>query len=473
MKARKKNTARNQGRIMNTCSKLLSMGGLCALMAWGGASWAEEKSQLGPGAELDVGAEMGDAEDMPVKMKPLKRKSKAQRKEEGVWKFKLDEVRATVGGFTDNPAPDLAGEFFALASARMQTGNWEFALGARLDAQAQDGPDFSRVRLDYAENYLRWRDKERSLTLGTQNVLWGRVDEISPIDRVSRVDLTRLVLDKQPERRRAVPAIRLEQFIDDLKLDAVWLPVFDGAVMPHDRSAWHPVDLAGGRLLGIGATPVPLTGFRVRDDEHGSGGAGVRLTRAGGDIDYGLSVQRVRQSTPYYRLGPGVLTGVHPYSWVVGGELETQKTGATWRMELAWSSDVPVTRDTTFALDSASALDMVIGAEFFPGDAETRVTLQLAGHRKNTPGQILDRGEIYAMTGEVEHPFAQGRWRFNLRFASGLNDRDVYFNPRLTFLGVDQHEFFLAAHVFSGEEKTLGGYYKDKDLIELGWRAKF
>jgi hypothetical protein len=447
---------------MNTTSKFMNLGLFCLMTALASAAYADTADSK------DDADELSESEVKPKAQK----KAKGKRKQEGIWIFKLDELRASAGAYTDDPGPSGSLDLSGSASAKMQTGAWEFGLGARFDAQSQSGsPDFSRAKLDYGENFVRWRNDEMRLTVGTQNVLWGRVDEISPIDRLSRVDLTRLILDKQPERRRAVPALRMENFWGDYKLDAVWLPVFEAAVLPHADSAWHPVDTVNGRIIGIGAVPA-IAGFQVRDDEHGSGGAGVRLTKAGGNFDYGMSVQRVRLSLPYYQVGAGVLTGIHPFTWVVGGELETQKAGATWRAEIAWNSDVPVT-STTFQLGSETGWDWVLGSEFFPGDAETRVTLQLAGHKTTANGPILDRDEWYAMTGEVEHPFAQGRWRLNARFSAGLDERDVYFNPKLTFLGIDQHEFFLAAHVFSGAEKTLGGYYKDKDLIELGWRGKF
>ena len=118
-------------------------------------------------------------------------------------------------------------------------------------------------------------------------------------------------------------------------------------------------------------------------------------------------------------------------------------------------------------------VDLVVGAGFFPGDGETRVTLQLAGHRTLTDVSVLDRTEFYVMTGEIEHPFAHGRWRADLRFMAGLGERDLYLNPRLTYTGIDQHELFVAAHVFSGSEQTLGGYYSRNDSVMVGWQAKF
>lgn len=387
-------------------------------------------------------------------------------------KLKIDDLRVEAGPFIDNHGPNSDTFVHGAISAKEQSGMWEFALGARFDAYAQSGtPDFYKARLDYTENYLRWRGEDTHITVGTQNVLWGRVDEISPIDRLSRADLSRGILDKLPDRRRAVPAVRLEHFVDNFKIDAVWLPVFDAAVLPHRDSVWNPVDTVKGRLLGIGEVPA-IIGAQVHEDEHGGGGGGVRVTHTGEGLDYGFNLQRVRQSQPYYQVTPGLLTGVHPYSWVVGGELETQKAGATWRMEAAWSSDVPVTT-RTFQYRTEQALDLVVGTEFFPGDSETRITLQVVGHKIFTDTPILDREKLYNLTGELEHPFAQGRWRVNLRFVAGIDESDFYFNPKLTYLGIDQHEIFLAAHLFSGSAQTLGGFYDHNDLILLGWRAKF
>lgn len=409
--------------------------------------------------------------DDEVNVKTNKKKPRSKADKAGV-KVKIDDLRAELGAFANNASSSSDALLHGAMSAKGQSGMWAFALGARFDAYEQSGtPGFSKMRLDYTENFLRWRGEDTRITVGTQNVLWGRVDEISPIDRMSRVDLSRIILDKLPERRRAVPAVRVEHFAGDSKIDAVWLPVFDAAVLPHENSVWSPVDTVNGRLLGIGSVPG-IIGAQVREDIHGSGGGGVRLTSSGGKLDYGLSLQRVRQSQPYYRVSPGLLTAVHPFSWVVGGELETQRAGATWRMEATWSSDVPVTT-SAFQFQTEPAFDLVLGTEFFPGDGETRATLQLAGHKTLANMPIMDRVEFYNFNGELEHTFASGRWRANLRFSAGLDEHDLYLNPKLSYLGIDQHEIFVAAHHFRGAAQTLGGYYKQNDLIVLGWQTKF
>lgn len=390
--------------------------------------------------------------------------------------LRLDSASVEMAALPDHPDASSTARAKLAISAKGDSGPWSFALGARVDASAQSGAQrFDRVRLDYTENYLRWQGESVQVTAGTQNLLWGRVDEISPIDRMSRADLSHALLDRLPERRRAVPAVRVVGFGESSKLDVVWLPVFESAVMPHERSVWHPVDTNNGRILGIGALPG-LAGAKIQEaDVNGSGGVGARWTVEGQGFDYGASLQRARSSQPYYRVLPGssvVLQAEHPISTVLGGEFETEAAGATWRAELAWSSDNPI---TTLGLQyrTAPGLAWVVGAEFFPGDSETRVTLQLAGQRIQTKEPVLDRTRMTYLLGDIEHPFAQGRWRADLRFSLGLNDRDNYVNPRLTYTGIDQHELFVAAHLFGGDAKTVGGFYRRNDALSVGWQAKF
>jgi hypothetical protein len=435
-----------------------------------------------------------EQDDAPV-VKTSKRKSKSTT---NVVKFKVDKAQVETGSFLNSGAPDSNNHLHAALSLNWQPSRqWEAQLGARLDGYWQTGtPDFSKVRADYTENFIRWRGENSRVTFGTQNIAWGRTDEIQPIDRLSRVDLNRFILDTLPNRRRAVPAVRLEQFIDNLKLDAVWVPSFQAAELPPWESVWHPVDRRRGLAIGVLDTPATrylLQNGSFAEEQHGTGGGGIRLTRSQGSIDWGLSLQRVRQSTPYYRINPDLrapllmgatpavalagvtgptFTAIHPMSTVGGAELEFQAVGATWRFEGAYATATPATTQDLRYITSASH-DLVAGVEFFPGDKETRATLQLAAHQLHTQELVQAWKSTYAFTGDIEHPFGQGRWRANLRFASGINHHDNYVSPRLTYLGFDAHEVYLTAHLFSGEDQSIGGFHRDHNLITLGWQARF
>ena len=413
----------------------------------------------------------------PPKAKAKKAVSKAFKP---TLKYGLDEVLVEAGALPDAPEADSYSTFRTSAYILWQPSReWEFRAGARLDGMLQDGgpTDHHELLADYGDTYVRYRNGNTRLTLGAQTIIWGRVDGVPLADRVSRVDLTRFNLDDLPERRRAQLAARWEQNFNDFKLDVVWLPLFRAAQLPDSASIWNPINRTTGEIIGVAPSPAlaALVGAaRVDEDEHGSGGGALRLSKSGGAVDFGVTLARVRQSLPYYRvnpLGPS-LTAIHPFNNFVGADVEFVTGNYTWRMEASYTDDVPTTLPTT-AIDQTSVFDWIGGVEFFPGGKDTRVNLQVAAHKINTSKNTLELREYYGANGEVETLFAQGRWKVGARFFAGLNVHDIYISPKLSYLGWEPHEFYVAAHYFDGEARTLGGFHQDHSLITLGLRTRF
>ncbi len=104
------------------------------------------------------------------------------------------------------------------------------------------------------------------------------------IDRVSRVDLTRFVLDDLADRRRTQWALRWEQTLGDYKADAVCCRPSAARELPDDRSVWSPVNRQTGEVIGI-APSAPLAawcaGGADRQDDGGAGGAAAAADRRG------------------------------------------------------------------------------------------------------------------------------------------------------------------------------------------------
>ncbi|MBN8760575.1 MAG: hypothetical protein BGO61_01255 [Thiobacillus sp. 65-69] len=394
-------------------------------------------------------------------------------------KFGIDDLLAETGVLPDAAEADTYSTLRVSPYVQWQPSrDWEFRAGARLDGMSQAGGRTGHDELlaDYSDTYVRYRSGDTRLTFGAQTIIWGRVDEIPLADRVSRADLTRFALDDLADRRRAQLAARWEQTMGEYKLDAVWLPVFRGAQLPDPDSVWSPVNRTTRQIIGI--DPSLTTGWlgaaRIEDNEHGSGGGAIRLTRTGEPFDFGVTLARTRQSLPYYRIDVPTLTltAVHPFNNFVGADMEMVSGGLTWRMEVGYTDNVPYTQPTT-VMDTTHALDWIGALEFFPGGGDTRVNLQLVAHALQTDRASLELKEYYGANGEVEIPFANGRWKAAMRFATGFNVRDVYLGPKISYVGWEPHEIYLAGHYFDGENRTLGGFHQDHSLITLGLRTRF
>lgn len=430
--------------------------------------------QPGAGASAPPAADAAD--DLPP---PRARSRKAAaRGFQPTFKAGVDDLLVETGMLPDAPEADSYSTLRGGAYLLWQPSrNWEFRAGARIDGMKQAGgrADHDELLADYTDTYVRYRNGDTRLTLGAQTIVWGRVDEVPLADRVSRVDLTRFMLDDLADRRRAQLAARWEQSFGSTKLDAVWLPVFRAAQLSDAASVWSPINRTTRQIIGIDPALTPWLGAaRIDEDEHGSGGGALRLSQAGGPMDFGVTLARTRQSLPYYRLDLSSLslTAVHPFNTFVGADLELVRGGLTWRMELGYTDDVPVTLPST-AMDKTQSLDWVGAVEFFPGGGDTRVNLQLVAHALQTDRTVLELDEYYGANGEIETSFGQGRWKAGLRFAGGFNVDDVYLSPRLSYVGWEPHEFYVAAHYFDGEARTLGGFHEDHSLISLGVRTRF
>lgn len=395
-------------------------------------------------------------------------------------RYGVDNLMVELGALDDAAIAKRAASLRASAYVLAQPSRmWEIRAGGMIEGDAQSGGDVDadRVRGDLTDTYVRWRSGDTRLTLGAQTIVWGRVDAIPLIDRVSRADLTRFVLDRLPDRRRAQAALRWEQNIENFKLDAVVLPYFRGAALPDLDSVWSPIDRRAGTVIGIAPSaqlaPLIQAADVVRDDARNGGGA-VRLTHAGEPMDFGITFARTRQSLPYYRVDPVAvtLTELHPFNSFAGVDAEWVTGALTWRVEVGYTRDVPVTRaDASMA--KASSVDAVLGLEWFPGGGDTRLNLQLVTHRLDASGEILELDKYSGVNGELETSFGQGRWKAGVRFFGGLDVRDGYVAPRIAYLGWEPSEIYLTGHFFDGEDRTLGGFHRDHRMLAIGLRTRF
>jgi len=365
--------------------------------------------------------------------------------------------------------------------------NWSMKLAGRIDGHHQGNnlPELNYVRLDYDEAWIRYQNDSIRLTAGAQRIIWGRADEFSPTDRLSTRDFTRLVLDDLQDRRRANPALRLQWFSGNRSLDLVYLPVFREAELPADESLWSPLDPSTGAVAGLPLGDAPLAALRgatLSNDFEGNEGYGARFSDSKSGWDYAVTVQRVNNPEPYFTLqrpptptAPAVLDTVYPRTWLVGGDLAVAAGAWTLRAEAAWLSDALYTDASDFSLRQSEELNWALGAEVFPGDRDLRLTFQVSGRHLLDTQNPVDFTDVLSAVGELETPFVFGGlpWKAQVRYSFRLDESGSYINPELTFTGWEPSELYLGAHFFSGDYGTLEGYYAERDLVVLGWRAKF
>ena len=377
---------------------------------------------------------------------------------------------------------------------------WELQLGARARGYyvygAREGDD---TDIRYHESYFRYRAPDRRITLGAQIVRWGRLDFASPTDQFAVQDLTRGPISGRSGEYLAVPAIRWEEYFGYNKLDVLWLTHFVSAQLPGEASPWYPIDRERGRLLGIPHEQeldeyLAVSTVDDRSPEGQAGGAAMRLSRDGPDVDWAVTAQRVRNPQPYFEIDPSLqgllpddlepqdvvdagddretFRAVHPWTTVLGADVCWAQEQGTWRLEAAWLSDMPVTT-WDFAYSTTPAVLWAMAWEFFPDSWDARIQLQLNSRHHLRGRNIVERNTKLGFSGDLDCFLDRQRWRIRLQYVIGITDHELYLHPELARLMARHGEWYLGAHIFSGKAGTLGGLYRNNDLIVAGWRRRF
>lgn len=395
--------------------------------------------------------------------------------------FKVDNIWLEYGRFTQrHSGKNSQGYGHGLATFQWSpSSEWAIKVSARADGYFETGRDnWDDIDLDYDEIYIRYTGENSIVTLGTQKVLWGRIDEFPPIDRLSTQDLRRFVIDDLEDRRLASPAIRLEHFFASNKLDMVFYPHFREAQLADKDSTWYPVNRDSGKILGLktnAAMEAVITAAPIRENPPDSeGGFGIRFSSIGSNLDYAVSVQRGRQTLPYfsYNSATNTIEGEYPRTWIIGADMGFEALGGTAKLEAAWLSDTPAT-DKNGQFTTVKSVNWGVALELFPGDGDSRLNLQLTGTKMMRAPMVIDRAESYTFNGTYMVPFANNRWRAKTRFYIGLDEKDIYLNPEIAFIGWTAQELYLEFHFFDGAKGTPSGFYEDNSLATLGWRRHF
>ena len=392
-----------------------------------------------------------------------------------------ESLMAEVAALPDHPQAGHTATLRAHWVASLKpTSGLELRGGFRTDLDHQGGGSakVENAQAALTDTYVRWRSGETRLTAGLQSVLWGRVDAVSLLDRVSRVDLRRFALDELKERRLPQPMIRWEQSWGDVQSDVVLLPGHLDALLPQRSSVWHPVDRAASHILGTPAAPA-LAGFYgvapLYNLPHRQGGAALRVTHTGDGLDMGITFGRTRQPLPFFSLdlaSPSIQVS-HPLNSYLAADFELATSAVTWRAELAHTRGVPMTTSGSGAPIRAHSTEFAGGAEFFPGGRDTRVNLQVLLRSVQASVSTVELQRYASLSGEVETSMASGKVKAGLRFASALNLHDIYLSPRVAYLGWEPHEVYLAAHLFKGQQRGFGGFFANTSAVALGVKTRF
>ncbi len=341
--------------------------------------------------------------------------------------------------------------------------------GGHPNCESEEAKLAYRHDADWRQLYLGMPFAEGQLTLGWQQVVWGRADELRVLDQVNPVDYryggTALLNDS----RIALPMLRYTRSIGDWEWEGLFITNFKKNRPPAPGSEFDSP---------VFATPDPEY-FRAVPEEDYEGrhkfSYGLSATGRIGDVDTSLVALNSRSFDPVYAMqgveGDGRLRVQRqfPRYTMLGAGLALDTGNSTvLRSEIAYFDDWYITNPTLkHGSEQAALLKSLLGLDYLY--REWMLSTQWQGQRVMDwrEGMLASRSEhLFTISAEGSHAQDRLQSRFLVAFSPPARN-NIWLQALFTYKPAGWLKLGLEINLFAGAENRIFGAYDSKDNIRF------
>ena len=338
--------------------------------------------------------------------------------------------------------------------------------------------------LDLRELYYERPLDDWYLTIGKQQVVWGKADGLKVLDVVNPQSFREFILEDFEQSRIPLWTINAERSIDDWlggdwTLQLLWIPDMTYHALPKQNATYA---FSSPRLV---PQPPPGVSARIRSPQKpdrlfADSDVGIRLSGfvSGWDISFNYLYQYDNRPALHQRFISGAtpvveITPRYHRTHVLGGAFSHAIGDWVIRGELGYFSDRYFLSNDPQAQDgvaSSQELSVVIGLDW-SGLEDTFISAQLfqswlpdyrqgyTSPRLGTSISFLLRRKLWNDTLQTE-----------LLWIANTNDSDGLLRPKLSYELEDNLEMWAGLDIFYGNHSGLFGQFDNNDRFYIGVR---
>ncbi|MDH5738814.1 MAG: hypothetical protein OEY77_00650 [Nitrospira sp.] len=334
------------------------------------------------------------------------------------------------------------------------------------------------VEVELREFHLQGAWGETYLTLGKQQVVWGKADGLKVLDVVNPQSFREFILEDFDKSRIPLWTVNIERSVGNWDAQLIWIPDHTYHALP-DRDATYA--FSSPRLVPS-APPGVSVDIRSVDRPDRflmDSDAGLRLSTfwKGWDISLNYLYQYDNFPVLFQRLdvrptGPVVV--IEPRferTHVIGGTFSNAFGDWVVRGELGFFSDRFFRTNETADRDGitkSSELSGVLGLDW-TGIEDTFLSAQLFQSWVTAPSAGLVRDELDTnLTFLVRRDFFNDTLRAEVLWIVNTNDGDGLIRPKIAYEWQDNLKTWVGADIFYGDRDGLFGQFGNNDRVILG-----
>ncbi len=341
-----------------------------------------------------------------------------------------------------------------------------------------DSLDF-RMRELYLDLYFENFD----IRIGKQQVVWGKADGVFITDMVSPLNLTEFLLPDFDEIRTGVLATKVNYYLGNSTLEAIWIPVFTPTEKPLPGSIWYiqpdfPVS-PGWDFSRETITPslessevfLKYTALTSAMDFEIMGAYTW-------DDNPTLHIQKefgVDASTMQPVLQGLNITPEHHRLAIAGGSFSSEIKGVILRGEAAYYNGKYFLTEDPLQLDGniqKNYLHYQVGLDFNFGPVKLS-TQFIQQTILNYDNYILNEQTENTMTFLARYDMFRETLHLELFSYIGLSNEDALIRPKITYDFDDSFSILFGSNIFVGDENGRFGQYSENSMAYVKLKYNF
>ena len=339
------------------------------------------------------------------------------------------------------------------------------------------------LETELREFYLEADWGESYLTLGKQQVVWGKADGLKVLDVVNPQSFREFILEDFDDSRIPLWTVNIERPLGDWDAQFIWIPDQTYHALP-ERDATYA--FSSSRLVPM-APPGIMVDVRDIDRPNSfiaDSDVGIRLSIfwEGWDITLNYLYQYSNFPVLFQRLE---MTATEPVVVIEPSYERTHVIGGTFSNAFGdWvmRSEMGYFTDQFFLTDDASdsdgivespELSYVLGLDW-TGIEDTFLSAQLfqSWVTDSPSGLVRDNLETN-LTFLARRDYLNDTLQAEVLWITSTNDGDGLVRPRLSYEWQDNVKTWVGADIFYGTRDGLFGQFKDNDRIVIGVELGF
>lgn len=340
------------------------------------------------------------------------------------------------------------------------------------------------LELSLGEAYMDFYLQNTDVRIGMQKVIWGEAEGAFITDLVSPRNLRSFILADFAEIRKAVPAIKVDHYIGDYTIEAIWISHFVPFSPPAADSTWkQTASLPFPPSITATILDPTMPKSSLENSE-----LFLSLAHFAPQLSWTLNGGYVWGDEPLVTsvTNTGLTTrdisqGYERYPFV-GGSLNTPLANAVLRMEAALAVDKPMnalnmSANPPITLEKHHQVQTLIGLDWNMFGAQWSsqyLMIYTHNHHDQLISQMKSIKEFaHTLTFRIQDTFLDERLTARLFTYVELDPANALFRPSLSYNLGDGVIVEGGAELFVGDEGGTFGAYNDNSLAFLALRWYF